>query len=303
MSKKLEHNNLIAKWLDNSLTQSEKEALESSGELDALKTVIEDIDTWKVKPFNTEEGLAKLKQDKQKILILEKNKKRNFLRMVASIALLISFGALWFFMNTGKVTETTKIAEKKSIELPNGSLVELDAASAVTFYKKDWEDQRNISLTGQAFFNVTKGAPFVVKTPTAKVTVLGTKFNIKAEKEDFSVYCYEGSILVSYQDKKQTLKQGQSVILKNNTLLKKEHQITSPDWMLGYSKYESTLLINVIQDLKRYYNLDLSLPKKYENQKFTGIIHHNNKKVALEELFTTMEINYTIKESGNIIIY
>ena len=59
MSKHLEDNNLIARWMDDRLSDEEKEQLKASGELDALKTVIDDIDTWKVKPFNADAGLSR----------------------------------------------------------------------------------------------------------------------------------------------------------------------------------------------------------------------------------------------------
>ena len=59
MSKHLEDKNLIARWMDDRLSNEEKEQLKKSGELDALKAVIDDIDTWKVKPFDVDAGLAR----------------------------------------------------------------------------------------------------------------------------------------------------------------------------------------------------------------------------------------------------
>ncbi|BAO77325.1 hypothetical protein [Winogradskyella sp. PG-2] len=54
--------NFITRWLDNRLDDDEQEALKESGELDNLKVVIDEIDTWKVKKFDIDAGLENLKK-------------------------------------------------------------------------------------------------------------------------------------------------------------------------------------------------------------------------------------------------
>ncbi|WP_424000086.1 FecR family protein [Maribacter sp. IgM3_T14_3] len=301
MSKHLEYNNLIARWMDNTLSDEEKEGLKKSGELDALKSVIDDIDTWKVKPFDVEAGLAKLKKENYTVVPLKKTKNNSWLRIAASIAILFSCSLVWYFSSTGNTTIATEIAENKTIELPTGSFVELDAASNITYNNNDWNKNRAITLSGQAYFKVAKGAPFVVSTPTAKVSVLGTQFNINTQNEQFSVYCYEGKIEVSYQGTSEIITQGQSVLLQNGKLQKSNHKYTSPDWMKGLSSYERTPLKTVISDVKRYYKVDISLPVKYETLQFTGTIEHKELQQTLNTIFTTMEIKYHIQDGEKVI--
>ena len=102
MSKHLEYNNLIARWMDNTLSDEEKEELKKSGELDALKRVIDDIDTWKVKPFDVEAGLAKLKKENSAVVPLKKTKNNSWLRIAASIAILFSCSLVWYFSSHQK---------------------------------------------------------------------------------------------------------------------------------------------------------------------------------------------------------
>jgi len=301
MSKHLEDKNLIARWMDDRLSNEEKEQLKESGELDALKTVIDDIDTWKVKPFDLEAGLAKLKEENKTVVPLKKSNK-NWLRIAASVAILLSCSLLWYFTSTSSTTIATKIAESKTVELPTGSLVELDAASSITYDKDDWEDSRMLTLTGQAFFNVTSGAPFVVQTPTAQVSVLGTQFNISTQEEEFSVYCYEGKIEVSYKNNSEIITKGQSVFIVNGKLKKDKHRYLSPEWMNGLSTYDRTPLKTVIADVKRYYNVDVNLPQKYDTLQFTGTIAHKDLQQTLNTIFTTMEIKYELQE-GNTVIF
>ncbi|MDF4202950.1 FecR family protein [Maribacter sp. SA7] len=301
MSKHLEDNNLIARWMDGRLSEEEKDQLKESGELDALKTVIDDIDTWKVKPFNVDAGLTKLKEENKTVVPL-KNSNKTWLRIAASVAILISFSLVWYLTSTSSTTVATEIAESKTVELPTGSLVELDAASSITYNKNDWKDSRMLNLSGQAFFNVTSGAPFVVKTPTAKVSVLGTQFNVSTQNNDFSVYCYEGKIEVTYKNNSEIITKGQSVFLVNGKLEKDEHEYLSPEWMNGLSTYDRTPLKTVIADVKRYYNVEVNLPQKYDALQFTGTIAHKDLQQTLNTIFTTMEIKYELQE-GNTVIF
>ncbi|WP_158978550.1 FecR family protein [Cellulophaga sp. L1A9] len=300
MSKHLEDKNLIARWMDDRLSNEEKEQLKESGELDALKTVIDDIDTWKVKPFNLDAGLARLTEENKTVVPLKKSNK-NWLHIAASAAILLSCSLVWYLTTISSTTIATKIAESKTVELPTGSLVELDAASSITFNKDDWEDRRMLTLSGQAFFNVTSGAPFVVKTPTAQVSVLGTQFNISTQEEQFSVYCYEGKIEVSYKNNSEIITKGQSVFLVNGKLKKDKHEYLSPEWMNGLSTYDRTPLKTVVADVKRYYNVEVNLPKKYDTLQFTGTIAHKDLQQTLNTIFTTMEIKYELQEDNTVI--
>lgn len=301
MSKHLEDNNLIARWMDNRLSNEEKEQLKGSGELDALKTVIEEIDTWKVKPFDVDKGLTRLKEANKTVVPI-KNNNKNWLRIAASIALLLSCGLVWYFMANSATTVVTDIAEKKTIELPTGSLVELDAASSIAYNKNDWENSRMLTLSGQAFFNVTSGAPFVVKTNTAQVTVLGTQFNIRTQNNDFTVFCYEGKIEVKHLGSSEIITKGQSVMLTGGKLQKSTHKSSGPEWLNGVSTYDKTPLNSVITDIKRYYNVEVNLPEEYKSLQFTGTVAHNDLANSLSVIFTTMEIPYSLQD-GNTVIF
>ncbi|CAM4403889.1 FecR family protein [Zobellia nedashkovskayae] len=300
MSEHLKHNNLIARWMDGRLNNEEKEQLNKSGELDALKTVLNDIDTWKVSPFDRDAGLADLQKKNKGTVPIKKPKDKGWMRIAAGIVILLSCSLAWYFISNTGTTVTTEIAENKKIELPKGSFVELDAASRITYNEEDWEKKRELTLSGQAFFDVTSGVPFSVNTSSAKVSVLGTRFNIKTAKELFSVICYEGKVEVTYKSKSQIITMGQSVILENDSIIKLEHQQTAPDWINGINTYNKTPLLEVVLDVQRYYDVDIDLPEAYKKLQFTGTIEHKDLKHTLNTIFTTMEIEYTLQTNGNV---
>jgi len=306
VNKKLLKDNLIAKWLDNRLSDEQKKQLESSGELDELKIVLDEIDTWKVKKFDTENGLADLKRRKKLVITPAPSKQPNissrWLQIAASILILVTTGYFsWDFFLNQTTTIKTQIAENKTIELPSGSTIKLDALSQISYKEKNWKDNRIIHLTGQALFDVTKGNSFKVITDRGNINVLGTQFNVNTSNNVFEVVCFEGKVKVSFQNDELILTKGESAVVQKNELKQTTHISTEPDWTNGYSKYDKTNLQEVITDLKKYYTIKVQLPKKYENLEFTGTLTHKNLDTALQTLFVTMEIKYVIGKDNTVI--
>ncbi|AUC14785.1 hypothetical protein BTO06_06345 [Tenacibaculum sp. SZ-18] len=306
MNKKLLKDNLIAKWLDNSLSEEQRKELESSRELDELKIVLDEIDNWKVKKFDTENGLAKLKERKKLVIAPTPPKKANitnrWLQIAASLLILLSAGYFsWdlFFIQT--ITIKTQIAENKTVELPSGSKIKLDALSEISYKEKNWNDNRTVHLDGQAFFDVSKGSLFKVITDRGNINVLGTQFNVNTSDTAFEVICYEGKVKVTYESDELILTKGKSALVQKNQLKETTHVNTAPNWTNGYSKYNKTSLPDVIKNLKKYYNINIQLPKKYEHLEFSGTLTHKNLDTALETLFVTMEIKYEIGNDNTVI--
>lgn len=305
MEKKLLKDNLIAKWLDDSLLDNEKKELEESGELDELRFVLDEIDTWKVKEFDTNKGLEDLKKRKKLVITpsapTKQRKISTWMSIAASILILVTGGFLsWNFFFNQTTTVRTEIAEVKTIELPNGSKIELDALSSVSYNKKDWNNNRTIELSGQAFFDVTKGSAFTVATNSGTIQVLGTQFNVNTSNNLFEVTCFEGKVKVIYNNDEKILIQGESVKGQENTLLKNTHETTVPNWVNGYSKYNKARLAEVVTDLQKYYDVDIQLPQAYENLEFTGTLTHKNIDTALQTLFVSMEIKYIFDKNNTV---
>lgn len=119
--------------------------------------------------------------------------------------------------------------ERKKIILPDSTQVHLNSGSRL-IYKKDFgKSNREVWLTGEAFFEVTKDKahPFLVNTDRMLVKVLGTVFNVKSynTKEDIETTVVEGRVEVSMKDneeKKVILLPGEKVSLKNNATERKD---------------------------------------------------------------------------------
>src|SRR3546814_8119082 len=68
--------------------------------------------------------------------------------------------------------------------LPDGSRVWLNAASSIRFPTVFTGKEREVEITGEAYFEIEKNTnmPFVVKKGNVEVQVLGTHFNVKDRK-------------------------------------------------------------------------------------------------------------------------
>jgi len=99
-------------------------------------------------------------------------------------------------------TLSTAKGETYQVKLPDGTVVWLNAASTLKYAANLLEyGKRKVSLQGEAFFKVAKDKahPFVVKTGSQEVEVLGTQFNINAYEDESAVSTtlLEGSVRVS----------------------------------------------------------------------------------------------------------
>lgn len=98
----------------------------------------------------------------------------------AAVIVLLGVGLGYFFM---PVTITAPSGATRLATLPDGSQVELNSGSALT-YQRAFTD-RHVVLQGEGFFEVvTDGDRFVVETFNAETTVLGTRFNVRARAEE-----------------------------------------------------------------------------------------------------------------------
>jgi len=88
----------------------------------------------------------------------------------------------------------TARGEQSSIVLPDGSDVLLNHTSSIEFETEGFSGSRTVILSGEAFFSIQHGSPFVVTTDAGSVTVTGTKFNVRVRDSHYEVGVTEGSV-------------------------------------------------------------------------------------------------------------
>ncbi|WP_055446711.1 FecR family protein [Lacinutrix mariniflava] len=288
----MEREDLIKKWLDNNLNSQEFEAFKQLEDFEELTRLDFALQQFKPVDFESDIELKKLN-----LALKNKHKKQNnwrkpFLRIAAILA--ICLGS-FYYTTTLDTSIATKFAEKENIVLPDNSQVKLNAKSTLAFNKNSWKDNRNLDLTGEAYFKVAKGSKFTVHTSVGDISVLGTEFNINTRNNLFEVICYEGSVKVAHANTIRILKPGESFLILDNKLVDKPKiRDTSPTWITNESTFYSMPYTQVIAELERQYNVTFSVNDIDTNQLFTGSFTHDNLDIALQVITTPFNLAYTI---------
>jgi ferric-dicitrate binding protein FerR (iron transport regulator) len=172
------------------------------------------------------------------------------------------------------ITKHSELGEQLRVTLPDASVVRLNAGSSIRFPEKFDTDKRQITLSGEAFFEVTKdpNSPFEVKTNNITTTVLGTSFNIKAfEQEQATVTVATGKVEVETKNGASTnklllLPNQQAVYNKKENLFKMEEVDSRHyfEWTSGTIRFNNDPLEEVVKILERWYNVKIQLDRHIE---------------------------------------
>ena len=81
---------------------------------------------------------------------------------------------------------TVPFGQMSQLTLSDGTKIWLNSGTTIRYPERFAEKRREISVEGEAYFEVTKlpNKPFTINTAEMKVEVLGTSFNLSAYRED-----------------------------------------------------------------------------------------------------------------------
>ena len=157
---------------------------------------------------------------------------------------------------------STPAGTTTSITLSDGTQVLLGANSRLEYAKHFSAGKREVTLTGEARFNVAKdaGRPFIVHTEQIQTQVLGTVFDVKAYPQTLpDVTLYEGKVEVSLNGTTPRLMQPgeQAFLNKEGKLqLEKASEETSK-WAEGEFAFDNRELMAVMQEIGSWYNISV----------------------------------------------
>lgn len=220
--------------------------------------------------------------------------------MIASVALLITMGSFMLWNQSEKTTIyviTSGRQSTESLDLPDGTSVILNAGSKLTYPERFSGKTREVSLTGQAFFNVQhdKEHPFIVKTNSMDVTAVGTSFEIFSMNGDSysELILVDGAVKVNTE--KAGINGGEFKVLPNSKLICQADGTTAIEkvnannysaWRHGGKPhFKDEPLSMIIPRLENWYGITIECPEEVAvKYKFTFMIHNESP----ELLFTIM---------------
>ena len=314
------YNRLIERYLARTI--SEEEYLE--------------LKSWRAKDSMNEEyfqDYLKIENSKRMVSILEDTPNRwekleaslqgsnkygwkGILSIAASVVVLFSVGLNIYWAMKKDTNELSPLCEfavpagggLAHLTLSDGSQVTLNAGSKISYPSLFTSKQREVKLTGEAFFDISKdeNRPFIVTLSDYQVEVLGTTFNIEAyEQMDYiKTTLFTGSILISPHkalDKQILLQPQESCIYTKRDEkynVRKEDFLFEGSWRSGNYKFKDTSLQEICLKLEQIYGVKISLAPYIQEDLYTGTIAFNKPiEVALQLLNYKQE--FTIEKTND----
>jgi transmembrane sensor len=214
-------------------------------------------------------------------------------------------------------TLTTPRGGQYQLVLPDGSTVWLNAASSIRFPAAFTGNERNVEITGEAYFEVKKDPykPFNVyfSSPNGggregAIQVLGTHFNINAydDEETIKTTLLEGSVKITKDAASAILRPGEQASISQSSQKSHTIPVQTVDleevmaWKNGAFQFGGATIETVMRQISRWYDVDVEY-KGNISLHFAGTISRNvNISQVLEMLEKAGGIKATIK--GNKVI-
>lgn len=299
-----------------------------------------------IEPRHNDEVEQEQSDVTDKISFLRRNRRKLVAFVTLSVIVTVSFFLILTKKETVAATATADVTVPKEIVtkngtstkflLPDGSTVWLNAGSKLDYTKIGESGNREIYLTGEAFFDVVKNPkrPFIIHTSSIDVKVLGTRFNVKAYPNDKTVETslVQGSVEVFVKNRpgeKYLLKPNQKLVLLNTVDAAANELATSDvrpnlnlpiiaikrltytetdtvaietSWTQNKLVFKDEAFVDVAQKMERWYDVKIIFRnKKLEEELLNGDFRKETLSQALEALRFTTDFKYRIEEKTVII--
>lgn len=233
-------------------------------------------------------------------------------------------------------TEQNPRGTTSVIYLEDSTRVVLNADSKLQFPETFDDSVREVYLTGEAFFDVTRNEqkPFIIHAGRMNIKVLGTEFNVRSYPDDSTseASLIRGLIEVTLADRptdKIILKPSEKLIVSNDSFVRDQSELSSSlsakearlqigklhyvspvdstvmetSWLNNKMVFKDESFYRLARDLERKYDVNIQfrndIVKEY---RFTGAFEKESIHDVLEALSLTEKFNYTIKKDS-ITIY
>ena len=208
------------------------------------------------------------------------------------------------------IVKTTSLGQKKTIGLPDGTIIKLNAGSKLTYSQPFSENQRSVNLEGEAFFEVAKETerPFVIQSGKLKTKVLGTSFNVRSYKDEktISVSVLTGKVEIENEDGKSDILFPEDMGVYN----KDDKGITKINfdsksvfgWKDGFLVFKDLEIRAIFSLLEKWYGVKIIVDKDMKiTGKYTGEYQNASLERVLDGISYTSKFSYTINSDKVLI--
>jgi ferric-dicitrate binding protein FerR (iron transport regulator) len=166
--------------------------------------------------------------------------------------------------------------------LADGTKVWLNASSSIHFPSTFKGKERNVAITGEAYFEVAKNAsmPFTVTVKDVTVQVLGTHFDVMAYNDENSINTtlLEGSVRITKGSIHKMLVPGQQSRVDETGQI----EIAAADveevtaWKNGLFQFNGYSIETIMRQISRWYDVEVVYEGEIPKGHFSGIVNRSN---------------------------
>ena len=283
-----EQETYLSDWLDGSINDQALKALVGEAEFGEYQSITDELNRWIAPEFKGD--LTFLDQPKKKEIPV----RALWVRWSVAASVLLAIGLFVFQGFSKQVIATT--GEELVYILPDNSTARLSPGSELSFSRWGFAWKRTISLSGQAFFKVAKGATFTVESDQGFTQVLGTEFTVHSRENYYQVRCFEGSVEVKIDQNKYVLAPYQWVDNLNQAVERFEGAENSP------LSYWSVPLSVVLADIEAVYGIEIDRAVVQPSWIFTGKLDHDNLNQALNQALWPFNLEYKFVSEHKILL-
>ncbi|KXX72629.1 FecR family protein [Flammeovirga sp. SJP92] len=228
--------------------------------------------------------------------------------MAAAVAILLTLGlSMFYYLDSDKVQMLQQETGNTTalVKLPDGTKVWLNKESSIRYPETFGDNDRVVSLEGDAFFEVKRDEQhaFNIITSEATTTVLGTSFHLTQNQVE----------VVTGKVRFESKETGEYVVLVKNetgavadgTVNKKsyEQDINAASLMQTELSFEGANLSDAVKAIGKAYNTSIVIEnKQLEKRKFTGIFRNKTLETVIEQVSEVVGCDIEKLEDGTVVL-
>lgn len=210
---------------------------------------------------------------------------------IGASAMIFAF-LLVLVLNRERSTTTIETAanEVRVVELGDGSSVRLVGASRLSYVPNGGPLSRRADLEGSGYFEIAPDARgFIVTTRNAQATVLGTSFSVRSDGSETEVVLAEGALSLTGRAAPEqivVLEPGQMSSVTESQAPTTPIDVTVHEVMAwtGLFVFSSTSIDDILRQLARHYDAELSADPDLAGERVTGRFEHEQPLIDILEV-------------------
>ncbi|MBT1696088.1 FecR domain-containing protein [Fulvivirgaceae bacterium PWU4] len=228
-------------------------------------------------------------------------KQRSLVYTLARLAAVIVLGiGIYFFArqlsSETPLQKTIASAGMTTLILPDGSKVSLNTNAKLTYPETFDTENREVTLQGEAFFEITPDVkkPFLIRTDNVTTEVVGTSFSVNSNTSRVVVTVVTGKVML-YEDRHSAIAMiaGEQGVYNDKILEKRINtDLNFLSWKTNILTFQNTPLTKVVDDLNRHYGRQLRIASDtLEHCTLTSTFQHQ----TLEEILRELQVLFSIE--------